>query len=182
NLIRVATFNSGAGSADTRSLPNPRPGTGIQDLTFSNGTLYALTGYDTNPPWVYGLNLLTGAVLSGPIALTGTPPIPRPATAHADGFAVLPSGHFLVNNDYNSCIFNEYDNVTGALVLTGTINVPGGPGRCTGVDTDGASLYFVTDFNSITRTDLDGNMTGYTFSSSGRAAEPLLLGISLPPP
>src|SRR5262249_41350348 len=41
NLIRVATFNSGAGSADTRSLPNPRPGTGIQDLTFSNGTLYA---------------------------------------------------------------------------------------------------------------------------------------------
>src|SRR5262249_32743134 len=49
DFIRVATFNSGAGSADTRALPNPRPGTGIQDLTFSNGTLYALTGYETDP-------------------------------------------------------------------------------------------------------------------------------------
>ena len=165
DLIRVATFNSGAGSADTRSLPNPRPGAGIQDLTFSNGTLFALTGYETDPPWVYGLNLVTGAVLSGPIVLAGStaPVIPLPAGTDSDGFAILPNGHFLINNGDTSCIYNEYDNVTGQLVPTGTINVPGGPTYCTGVDTDGTSLYFLTDFNSITQSDLTGQMTGYTF-------------------
>jgi len=176
DVIRVATFNSGAGSADTRSLPNPRPGAGIQDLTFSNGTLYALTGYLDNPPWVYGLNLVTGAILSGPIALAGStsPFFELPAGNDSDGFAILPNGHFLINNGDTSCIYNEYDNLTGQLVPSGTINVPGGPGDCTGVDTDGTSLYFLTDFNSVTRTDLTGEMTGFTFWN-GSGGDPITI-------
>ena len=112
DLIRVADFNNGSGSADTRSLANPRPGAGIQDLTFQNGVLYALTGYETDPPWVYGLHLSTGAILSGPIVLAGStsPIIPLPAGTDSDGFAILPNGHFLINNGDTSCIFNEYDN------------------------------------------------------------------------
>ncbi|HKF44386.1 MAG TPA: hypothetical protein VKG01_14890 [Thermoanaerobaculia bacterium] len=169
DLIRVAPFNSGAGGADTRSLPNPRPGSGIQDLTFNNGTLFALTGYETDPPWVYSLNLSTGAVLTGPIALAGStnPVIALPAGTDSDGFAVLPNGHFLINNGDTSCIYNEYDNVTGKLVPSGTINVPGSPGLCTGVDTDGTSLYFFTDFENITQTDLSGNMTGFSYFDLG---------------
>src|SRR5580765_5656890 len=129
DFIRVADFNNGAGSADTRTLANPRPGAGIQDLTFQNGILYALTGYETDPPWVYGLHLSTGAILSGPVVLAGStfPPIPLPAGTDSDGFAVLPNGNFLINNGDTSCIYNEYDKTTGQLVVSGTINVPGGP-------------------------------------------------------
>ena len=173
DLIRVANFNDGAGSADTRSLANPRPGAGIQDLTFANGTLYALTGYETDAPWVYSLNLSTGAIFTGPIVLQGStsPIIPLPAGTDSDGFAVLPNGNYLINNGDTSCIYNEYDKTTGALQPLGTINVPGGPGTCTGVDTDGTSLYFLTDFNSITQTDLFGNMTGFTFWDLGNDAQ-----------
>ena len=169
DAIRVAPYNSGAGGADTRTLPNPRPGAGIQDLTFANGELFALTGYETDPLIVYGLNLLDGSILDGPITLTGSsnPVIPLPAGPGADGFAVLPNGNFLVNNGDTSCIYNEYDKTTGQLVPSGTINVPGGPGFCTGVDTDGTSLYFLTDFENIIQTDLSGNMTGFAFFDSG---------------
>ena len=168
-VIRVAPFNDGLGGADTRTLDNPRTGTGIQDLTFSNGELYILTGYETDPPIIYGMNLGNGQVRHGPITLTGStsPVIPLPAGTDSDGFAVLPNGNFLVNNGDTSCIYNEYDALTGALVPDGTINVPGGPGVCTGVDTDGTFLYFLTDFNSITQTLPDGTMTGFSFFDSG---------------
>jgi hypothetical protein len=162
DIIRVAPYNAGDGGADTRSLPNPRPGSGIQDLTFSNGDLYVLTGYDTQQPWVYTLNIVTGAVKTGPIMITQ----PGGTDQGVDGFAVLPNGNFLLNNGDTSCVYSEYSSADGHFIGN-TINVPGGPGQCTGVDTDGTSLYFLTDFNSITRTDLDGNMTGFNYFSGG---------------
>ena len=167
DFIRVAPFNAGAGGADGRllvggvtPLPNPRPGFGIRDLTFSNGNLYALTGYPLNDPIVYKLNLLTGAVFPP----AGGVPIAAPASFDSDGFAVHPTtGNFLINNGDTSCIYNQYSPANGALIPGTTINVPGGPAQCTGVDTDGTSLYFVTDFDSITRTDLTGTvMNGFT--------------------
>ena len=149
DFIRVAPFNGGAGGADIRTLPNPRPGFGIQDLAFSGGVLYALTGYPFSSLKVFGLNPVTGAVLSGPVSIAG------PASPSSDGFTVLPNGHFLINNTDLSCTYNEYDSSTGALIPSTTIVVPGG-GTCTGVDTDGVSLYFQHNFNSFVQTDLAG--------------------------
>jgi len=151
DVIRVVPLNNGAGGAQIRTLPNPRSGSGIQDLTFSNSILYALTGYDTQVPIVYGLNLSTGAVIKGPVTIAQ----PAGTNLGLDGFAVLPNGNFLMNDGDASCIYREYSSVDGHLIGN-TINVPGGPGFCTGVDTDGVSLYFLTDFNSITKTDLAG--------------------------
>lgn len=68
--IEIAPFNDGAGGADIRTLPNPRPGFGIQDLAYSNGVLYALTGYPGDPLEVFGLNPNTGVVVSGPISIS----------------------------------------------------------------------------------------------------------------
>ncbi len=44
--IHIARYNSGAGADDVNVLPNPNPGAGIQDLAFSGGLLWALTGYN----------------------------------------------------------------------------------------------------------------------------------------
>jgi hypothetical protein len=131
-------------------------GFGIQDLTFSNSILYVLTGYDTQVPIVYGLNLVTGAVIKGPVTIAQ----PAATDRGVDGFAVLPNGNFLMNDGDTSCIYREYSSVDGHLIGN-TINVPGFNGFCTGVDTDGTSLYFLTDFNSITRTNFLGTMTGF---------------------
>ena len=156
-FIHVANFNGGAGSGDVRLLPHPRPGSGIQDLTFANSILYAMTGYDTQVPQVFGLNLSTGAVLSGPVS------VGFPASHDSDGFAVLPNGNFLVNNGDTSCIYSQYNPSTGAFVAGSTMTVPGNVAQCTGVDTDGTSLYFMADLNNIVRTDLNGNMNGFAF-------------------
>lgn len=170
--IHVAPYGdpAGNGGADTRVLPNPRPDSGIQAMTFSGGTLYVLTGYDNQVPIVYGLNLLTGAVLKGPITLTQ----PGGGNFSTDGFAVLPNGNFLMNQLHTSCIYNEYDKTSGNVVgPERTINVPNA-GQCTGVDTDGTSLFFMTDFNSITRTDFDGNPNGFNFWN-GQSGEDIFI-------
>ena len=153
DVIRIAPFNGGAGGADIGSLPNPRPGAGIQDLAFSGGVLYALTGYNFLPLEVFGLNPITGAVVSGPVSVSPPGGGGFPGTS-ADGFTVLPNGNFLINNADESCTYNQYNPSTGALVPATTIVVPAS--MCTGVDTDGTSLFFQTDFNSITKTALDG--------------------------
>jgi hypothetical protein len=171
--IHVATYNAGVGSGDLRLLPHPRPGSGIQDLTFANNILYVLTGYDTQIPIVYGLNPLNGEVIKPGVT------IPRIGFSDnsVDGFAVLPNGNFLMNNMGTSCIYAEYSSTDGHFI--GNIfNVPGGAGQCTGVDTDGTSLYFMTDFTAITRTDLAGNMTGYSFFD-GPGGEVYIMDISL---
>jgi uncharacterized repeat protein (TIGR01451 family) len=149
--IEVAPYNGGAGGADTRTLPNPRPSTGIQDLASSGGALYALTGYEANPLEVFKLDPSSGAVLAGPIGISGG------ASPSSDGFAVLPNGNFLINNTDGSCGYNQYDGTTGAQVSGTTINVPGSS-FCTGVDTDGTSLFFQTDFSAFTQTDMSGNL------------------------
>jgi hypothetical protein len=152
--IHVAPFNGGAGGHDLRVLPNPAPTTGIQDLAFSNGNLYALTGYPNGTLQVWELNPSSGTVIAGPIG------IGSPAAADADGFTVLPDGNFLINDGDTSCTYREYDSTTGQP--TGqSITVPGGT-SCTGVETDGSSLYFQTNFDSFTRTDLSGNLIATT--------------------
>jgi hypothetical protein len=163
SAIRVTPFNGGAGGSDVRILPNPRPGTGIPALSFSNGVLYALTGFAPfiSSVQVFGLDPLTGAVLSGPVTIAAT-------FRYQDGFTVLPNGNFLVNTGNVSCTYNEYDPVTGALIPGTTLVVPGAR-RCIGVDTDGVSLFFAThaDFSapakdSFIHTDLAGNFISET--------------------
>jgi hypothetical protein len=153
--IHVAPFNGGAGGSDLRVLPNPSPTTGIQDLEFSNGNLYALTGYPNGSLQVWKLDPSNGAVLAGPVAITGIN-----VSASADGFTVLPDGNFLINDADESCTYRAYSSTTGQP--TGqSITVPGGS-TCTGVDTDGSSLYFETNFSSFTRTDMNGNLIATT--------------------
>jgi hypothetical protein len=141
DFIRVAPFNGGAGGADVRTLPNPRPGLGVQDLAYHNGVLYALTGYNTGAPIVFGLNPVTGAILSVTAIASGA----GSASEDSDGFTVLPNGNFLINNFDTSCTYNQYSPSTGAKIAFTTIVVPGGPTECTGVDTDGTSLFFLTN-------------------------------------
>ncbi len=142
--IHVFPVNGGAGGAEVRTLPNPRPGLGIQNLSFSGGVLYALTGWTRGPAQIFGLNPVTGAVLTGPVPI---------AAATPNGFTVLPNGHFLVSS--GPCTYTEFDLVTGALIPGTTIGVPGGV-TCTGVDTDGDFLYFQRNDNSIVKTTLSG--------------------------
>ncbi len=159
DAIHVAPYNGGAGGADTRTIPNPRPTTGIQDLAASGGSLYALTGYPYEELQVFKLRPSSGAVLAGPIKIAA------PAAPDSDGFTVLPNGNFLINSGDASCEYNQYNGSTGALVNGTTINVPGG-GSCTGVDNDGTSLFFQTGFSGFTQTDMSGNLTA-TQSVSG---------------
>jgi hypothetical protein len=153
--IEVAPYNSGAGGPDTRTLPNPRPTTGIQDLASSGGALYALTGYPFNPLEVFKLDPSTGAVLAGPISITGA------ASPSSDGFAVLPNGNYLINDGDANCTYNQYNGTTGTQVSGTTITVPGAR-FCTGADTDGTSLFFETDLNGFTQTDMSGNLIAHT--------------------
>jgi hypothetical protein len=159
DAIHVAPYNGGAGGPDIGTLPNPRPGTGVQDLALYNGVLYALTGYFSDPLEVYALDPTTGAVLGGPIAIAG-------ASSDSDGFTVLPNGSnpplFLINNADADTTYQAYDSTTGQP--TGfSLTVPGAY-AATGVDIDpsGTSLYFATDFNSFTQTDLTGNFISRT--------------------
>lgn len=159
DFIRIAPFNGGAGGADIGTLPNPRPGFGVSDLTFSNGVLYVLTGYPFDTPEVFGLNPLTGAVQRGPITIS----VPNGATG-SDGFTVLPNGNFFINEGDDVCAYDQYDPSTGALIPGTQIIPPGctnpsGPGTgSTGVETNGDSLFFQTNFNSFTETKFDGTL------------------------
>jgi hypothetical protein len=155
NSIEIAPFNGGAGGADVRTIPNPRPTTGIQDLAYFNGVLYILTGYPLDPPEVFGLNPFDGAVVIGPISISA------PASTDSDGFTVLPNGNFLINEGDDLNAYDQYDPTTGAVVVGTSIVAPGNP-FATGVDTDGTSLFFHTnsdiDFtsNSLAQTTVTG--------------------------
>jgi hypothetical protein len=165
--IHVAPFNNGAGGSDLRVLPNPAPSTGIQDLAYAGGYLYALTGYNQSPLQVWKLNPSTGSVIGGAISISG------PAS-DADGFTVLPDGNFLINDGDTLCTYREYNSSTG--VATGnSLSVPGAPSTCTGVETDGTSLYFQTSFNSFTKTDLSGTFISKTTVTSN-SVEDISLG------
>jgi len=116
-----------------------------------------LTGYPTFPLQVFRINPATGVVSSTVTNIFGPAPT-------ADGFTVLPNGNFLINNGDAECTYNQYDPTTGTVISGTTIVVtpttaphPGfGVPSCTGVDTDGTSLFFLTNFNSITKTTLAG--------------------------
>ena len=159
DAIHVAPYNGGAGGADTRTIPSPRPTAGIQDLADSGGALYALTGYPSEELQVFKLQPSSGAVLAGGIKIAA------PAAPDSDGFTVLPDGNFLINSGDGSCEYNQYNGSTGALVSGTTIVVPGGT-TCTGVDTNGISLFFQSGFSSFIQTDLSGGLIA-TQSVSG---------------
>jgi hypothetical protein len=176
--IEVAPYNGGAGGADTRTFPNPRPTVGIQDLAFSGGSLYALTGYLLGPLQVFKLNPFSGAVLGAPINITGSFLGINPGSS--DGFTILPNGNFLINNNDESCTYNQYNSTTGAEISGTTITVPGAS-RCTGVDTDGTSLFFQTGFAGFTQTDLSGNLKARV-AVSGNTVEDISLVHSVAAP
>jgi hypothetical protein len=101
-------------------------------------------------------------VIAGPISISGP-------DRSADGFTVLPDGNFLINDGDGSCTYQEYNSSTG--LATGTpLSVPGGS-FCTGVETDGTSLYFQTNFNSFTKTDLSGTLISTTAVASNRVED-----------
>ena len=164
--IHVAPFNGGAGGHDTRTLPNPAPSVGIQDLDYAGGALYALTGYPSGSLQVWKLDPATGAVLAGPIPISSDP--------SADGFTVLPNGNFLINTSDESCSYVEYDSATGTP--TGfSLSVPGAA-ACTGVQAGGSALYFQTDFSGFTKTDLAGNFISRTTVAGNTAEDISLVG------
>jgi hypothetical protein len=170
DYIRIAPYNGGVGGADIATLPNPDPNYGVQDLAFFGGYLYAMTGYNgpnqpDTVPTVWKLDPNTGAVISS-VAISGS------ATSDSDGFTVLPNGNFLINHGDAKNSYDQYNPVTGAMIAGTNLVVLDAAGSpftfSTGVDIapDGASLYFATDFNSITQTGLAGNWLA-TFSTDG---------------
>jgi hypothetical protein len=100
------------------------------------------------PPQVFGLNPITGAVVSGPVSLSG------PVDKTSDGFTVLPNGNFLINTADESCTYNQFNPTTGAVIPATTITVSAS--ACTGVTNNGVHLFFQTNFNSFTETDFTG--------------------------
>jgi hypothetical protein len=171
--IHVAPFNNGAGGSDIRTIPNPAPSTGVQDLDYANGALYALTGYSEGSLQVWKLDPTSGAVLAGPIAISSGP--------SADGFTILPNGDFLINTGDQSCTYDEYNPTTGAATGS-SVTVPGAS-TCTGVATDGVSLYFETDFSGFTQTDLSGNLISNRSVPSNVVEDISLVSTApLPPP
>jgi hypothetical protein len=149
NAIEIAPYNGGAGGADTRTIPNPRPTTGIQDLAFFNGVLYILTGYPSDAPEVFGLNPFNGAVVIGPISISA------PASSDSDGFSVLPNGNFLINEGDGITMYDQYNPTTGAVIPGTQITVPGAF-QSTGVENDGTSLFFQEE------SDAAGLVDGFT--------------------
>jgi hypothetical protein len=132
-------------------------------LAYSNGVLYALTGYQSDPLEVFGLNPLTGAVVSGPVSIIG-PAGTASASNGTDGFTVLPNGNFFLNEGDDTCTYDQYNPSTGLVIPGTTIVNPACPGNpkpglgSTGVETDGTSLFFQTNFNSFTQTTLSGTL------------------------
>ncbi|HEV2353890.1 MAG TPA: hypothetical protein VGR89_06595, partial [Puia sp.] len=193
NWIHVCPYGTeGSGGSDTRTIPNPDTRTDangdsawISALAFQydpnqgKTELFALTGYELGaglsqqyPRKVYELDPTTGAVV-GPasgVTLTGTADGGGYATLGSDGFTVLPNGHFIVNEDDASPIYDEYG-ANGVLIpqSQGGIRVnldtsefrdyPSGTGVA--VAPDGQSLYFIANVNGqnqvVIQTDLTGN-------------------------
>jgi hypothetical protein len=153
--IHLAPFNGGAGGSDITVLPNPNPLFGIQDLAYSQGYLFALTGYsdqDTGIPTVYKLDPSTGTVVNS-VVIQG-------ADGNSDGFTVLPDGNFFINCGDACNTYSEYSSVTGLPTgLTFTIPLSN---TSTGVDLLADNLFFATDFDGFTETDLLGNLVAQT--------------------
>jgi hypothetical protein len=159
--IHVAPYGTkGSGGADTRTLPNPRPAAGIQDLAFHGNVLYVLSGYPDETLQVQKLDPATGSVIGAPIS------IGSPAQDDSDGFTVLPNGNFLIN-DFDGAsdgapIYREYDGTTGQLVSGGLLIDLSAFGFSHGtgvaIAPDEQSLYFMADFNTLVQTDLAGNL------------------------
>jgi hypothetical protein len=169
--IHVAPYaTAGYGGRDTRVLPSPRSTSGIQDLAFHNGKLYALTGYDADPLEVFELDPITGSVITGPINIAS------PAQPDSDGFVVLTNGNFLINDGDESTVYREYDGTTGNLVSGGLVidlsafGFGYGTGAC--LAPDGHSLYFCADFGVFVQTDLAGSLIA-SQSVGGSAFEEL---------
>lgn len=153
--ISIAPYNGGAGGSDTGSFPNPAPAEGISALVIRPEGLYALTGYPSDPPRVWLLDINTGAVIGGPITLAG-------AAADMDGFTVLPDGTFLGNLGDTSNIFTHWN--AAGINTGGNFTVPG-TSFVTGADLapDGLSFYFSSKTgggvgNGFVQTDLLGNL------------------------
>lgn len=155
--IHLAPYNGGLGGPDSAVLLNPRPGFGVQDLDYMNGVLYALTGYPSGLPIVYGLDPTTGAVLNS-VAIQNHP------GTQSDGFTVLPNGDFLINDNDAVHTYRSYDSTTGmptGLVIT----VPALGSNTSGVDFNPGdnNLYFSGFFGSgpgLGRTNLTGAFLG----------------------
>jgi hypothetical protein len=146
DVIHIAPYNGGAGGADTRTIPNPRPTVGIQDLAYFNGVLYILTGYPFDAPQVFGLNPSNGAVVIGPISISA------PGASDSDGFSVLPNGNFLINEGDGSTNYDQYNPTTGNVIPSTMITVPG-VFQSTGVENDGTSLFFQEQSDATTFVD-----------------------------
>jgi hypothetical protein len=149
--IHLAPYNNGAGGPDIATFPNPRPGYGVQDVAYSNGILYVLTGYWYGLPIVYALSPTDGHVLSS-VAIQNHP------NGAADGFTVLPNGDFLINDSDAQGLYRSYDPTTG-LADGLIINLVW---DCAGVHYNPGdnSLYYFCYYplHSLVRTDLDGNV------------------------
>jgi len=166
--IFVAPFNNGAGGADIKSFPNPVPGTGIVDLTSDNmGHLFAMTGYPNGPEVVQETDG-NGNNIGGPVTLhfTGGGNL-----TDSDGFAILPNGNWLINDGDAINSYNQYNPVTGLEIPNTTIqaHTTGGGvcGSSTGVDTDGTSLFFDCNLNSIAENTLTGTFISSTALQGG---------------
>jgi hypothetical protein len=194
DAIHVAPFgNQGDGGTqhDTRTIANPSSGAAIQDLSFhydaarGKTELYVLAGYDTQQPKVFevdpdspdGTVTIVGPV--GGIAISGSIGGETVPEFGCDGFTVLPSGNFLINDGDGAdgiTTYREYKGDTGQsdagqLVPDGlTIDLNKLSPTCyvqgTGVALapDGKSLYFMVNVSSgtgtVVQTDLEGNLLG----------------------
>ena len=174
--IYLAPFNGGLGGHDTGIIISPRPAYGIQDLDYSNGVLYALTGYYSGPPIVYPYDLISGKFGTS-VAIQDHP------NTGADGFTVLPnlvgypySGDFLINDADASGVYRGYSSSTGlpdGLVIH-TFD-------CCGVDYNPVDqlLYY----SGGSRTDLYGAIQpGSTFISAGFEGIDVLDALPVPEP
>jgi len=189
NAIHVCPYGTeGSGGHDTRTIKNPRGDTvGIQDLAFHYDSttgkteLYALTGYSSQSPKVYEVDPDSPNGTVTIIGSTSGISITGPSSA-CDGFAVLPDGNFLINDDDASPVYREYyssGNNAGqqrlpadggqVIDLSPYITPPPGlPPAATGVAVapDG-SLYFATGGtyfgNFYTTALIQTNLTTHAF-------------------
>jgi len=173
DYIHIAPFNGGAGGHDIGQFANPNPNTGIQDLAFGAAGLYALTGYPSGPSVVYLLNPTTGAVISS---------TPLQSAGSTDGFTVLNDGTFIANlaDGANTNLYQHFD--ASGNPMGSPFSVPGA-GNSTGVDIapDGLSLYYATDFNGYTQTDLSNALLSH-ISTGGNTYEDIGIQQNFTPP
>jgi hypothetical protein len=109
DFIRVAPYNNGAGGADVLQFPNPVPGTGVVVLTSdSAGHLFVMTGYPNGPEVVQETDG-SGNNIGGPVTLHK---IGGATLDAADGFAILPNGNWLINDDDAVNSYNQYNPLT----------------------------------------------------------------------